>query len=103
MQELLHPVSDLTAELPRGLEENIGFLIDNANNFQRRKEGQKSEFCDDCGSWCNDASPKTLYTMGDTNLKLVFRDQDCGLFCTRKNGEEAAQTVTLKPSTNGCY
>ena len=89
----------MTTELPRALEENVGSLIDNFNNFQRRQEGQKSGFCDDCGSWCNGASPKTLYAMDNTNLKLVFRDKDCGLFCTKKMVKKQCKLSPLNPQT----
>ena len=47
--------------VPRGLKENVYFVVDNKENLQRRQNGQLSQFWDDCGPWLSGGpSNKTL-------------------------------------------
>ena len=49
---VLSNLSDSTIHqsVPLGKKEDVFFLVDNSSNVQRRKQGQKSEFLDDCGA-----------------------------------------------------
>ena len=37
--------------VPNGLKRNAHFVVDNSDNAQRRKDGLKRHFWDDCGAW----------------------------------------------------
>ncbi|XP_071525662.1 uncharacterized protein [Panulirus ornatus] len=94
---LLHPPKALLTEVPRGLKENIAFIIDNNNNVKRRKAGGKSVFWDDCGSWKSGCSPKSLYIVeGDMNLTHVTRFND-GLYYVKKAVRGRRKYVSLQP------
>ena len=37
--------------VPRGIKENVYFLVENQQNINRWQAGKHCEFWDDCGSW----------------------------------------------------
>ena len=71
--------------IPKGVKENVYFLIDNESNKTLRKTGRCSSFCDDCGIWntSTGASPKTTYLVsGEFNFRtLHFKN---GRYCVEK-------------------
>ncbi|KAK3580032.1 hypothetical protein CHS0354_037617 [Potamilus streckersoni] len=61
--------------IPRGLKENVYFIVNNAKNLKKRLHNGKSSFSDDCGVWDTSAgaSPKSYYLLSDEgNLTMIF-------------------------------
>ena len=47
----------MIAEIPTGRKDGTYFVLNNTNNINKRKGGNRSDFWDDCGAWQNAASP----------------------------------------------
>ncbi|XP_013388573.1 uncharacterized protein LOC106157457 [Lingula anatina] len=92
--KLLHSEDPSTSSIPNGRKENTYFIVDNQGNVQRRNEGKKSIFDDDCGAWVKGTSPVTVMSQEGTQLK--FCD---GLYCVRKyiNGKLTYQPLHPQP------
>ena len=73
--ELLGSESDSVEEIPYGIKENVYIKIKNSENTSKRKEGVRSSFWDDCGSWEKGITNKSIYVKDGSNYtKVVFRD-----------------------------
>ena len=55
------PASSLL--IPQGVKENTYFLVENHENIEKRRQGKKSNFEDDCGAWSSKllSTKKTLF------------------------------------------
>ena len=93
---LSNPVT-VKESIPSGLKEDVYFLIDNSRNMSRRKNGQYSDFTDDCGAWISKAgaSPKTVYHVNGNNFKKLFLLK--GLYCCEKKANKKREYVPLEP------
>jgi len=66
--------SKTQSSIPRGLKENVYFVINNEANACHRLNKQRSVYEDDCGAWLSSKCPttKTVYVRGsDGNWKSV--------------------------------
>ncbi|XP_035690387.1 uncharacterized protein LOC118425564 [Branchiostoma floridae] len=86
--------------VPRGLKEDVAFLVDNCDNHDRRLAGKKSELWDDCGSWTRGTSPKTLLFYNGYSTQIVTKNSD-GLYCTLKTKDGRRKPVPLNPQPQG--
>ena len=61
--ELLQNGSVANSSIPKGIKEDVYFLIENNNNVKKRLCGEKSIFEDHCGAWNSKASStkKTVF------------------------------------------
>ena len=79
-------------------KDNRYFVVDNAENIDRKRSGKRSEHPDDCGTWlsthgnCN----RTSYLVhSEENFeKLFVRD---GLYCKEKKVNRKRTYVPLSP------
>ena len=61
----------------QGVKENTYFLVENHENIEKRRQGKKSNFEDDCGAWSSKllSMKKTLFHYagggGGGNIKMV--------------------------------
>ena len=39
------------SSIPRGMKENVSFLVDNKENMKRERNGKNRKYVDDCGVW----------------------------------------------------
>lgn len=78
--------------VPRGVKENVMFLLDNTNNIERRSKGKQSVFIDDCGVWSKPSCKTHHYVMeGDARLNYVDKKNDVFVKDTK------GQRVALNP------
>ena len=65
------------AEVPRGVKENVWFVVDNTGNVKRREAGQKNVYWDDCGVWSTrDGRTLTTHYVRNGNMLSVVKLQD---------------------------
>ncbi|XP_078689169.1 uncharacterized protein LOC144920713 [Branchiostoma floridae x Branchiostoma belcheri] len=95
---LLNPgqVDKLPTCVPRGLKEDVAFLVNNHQNYERRLAGKKSELWDDCGSWARGTSPKALIYCDGYSVRLVTKNS-AGLYCIPKTQDGRRKQVPLNP------
>ena len=82
---------------PHGIKENQYFIIDNANNVDRRRSGLQSQFWDDCGSWVGGGpSNKTIFLSvpGQRLKKVVFKN---GQYCLERQRNKATVHIPVEP------
>ena len=89
---------DLTC-IPRGIKENVFFLINDRQNVERRNLGKKSEYPDDCGAWDGaKSSTKTEYFIKqNSKLRMIKRRTDGTYFVIAKKEEIA---LSPQPSSD---
>ena len=86
--------------IPRGVKENVMFLLDNAKNVERRTKGKWSVFVDDCGVWSKPSSKTHHYVMeGDGRLNYV--DKKNGLLFVKFNCVRVSRTYPELPAPHG--
>jgi len=89
-------------EVPRGLKENVWFIVDNKANVQRREAGKKGVYWDDCGVWSSKDGRvlTTHYVRVGTSLSVV-KMQD-GKVCKRQlvNGKRVLVPLQVQPMTD---
>ena len=88
---------EIHEKIPPGIKNNVYFVINNTRNMDRRKEGKKSEFWDDCGVWntASGASPKTTYIIAGKHLKKLFVRN--GIYCNERMVNKKRTYVPLEP------
>jgi len=73
---LLSSYDDVRTKIPRGLKENIAYIVDNSANVQRELAGKRRKYVDDCGVW-GSVSLKTHYYVRQNNqLKYAEKQND---------------------------
>lgn len=80
--------------IPRGIKNNIGYMVDNTNNEQREKQGKSRQYVDDCGAWGR-VSLKT-HRFVYQNGRLQYIDLQKGVFVKTVKGAR----VPLQPQPN---
>ena len=84
IDKLQNPDNVLEA-IPRGLKQNVFFIIHEDENMERRSSGKGSQYADDCGVWVSrqGSTANTFFIKCENNtLKSVLcRD---GQYCTKK-------------------
>ncbi|XP_035659254.1 uncharacterized protein LOC118404294 [Branchiostoma floridae] len=102
LEEVVRKLLDRDIEpresVPRGIKQNVSYIVDNSQNIAKRSGNNRSEFHDDCGSWSSKANstPKTLYIREDSGrLRTVYRKN--GQICTKRHENKKATFVPLVP------
>ena len=87
LTDLLEHTETVQSSIPKGVKEDIYFLVDNQHNLSKRMHGRQSNFDDDCGTWATKSSStkKTMFYHNDEQFKSV--ELKNGMYCTRKSGE----------------
>ena len=96
--------------IPEGKKENLYFVLDNSENIQRRGEGKKSRFTDDCGVWdSRSASTKMEYYIWQTdNMKTIacikrdnlFGRKDKKIFLPFAVQPDESELIVVKKATS---
>ena len=88
---------DVVDYVPRGVKENVYYIVDNSVNFERRKEGKQSQFWDDRGSWVSGGpSIKTHYICSDNlNMKKVVLKN--GVYCFERQRDKKTVFIPVTP------
>ncbi|XP_071552504.1 uncharacterized protein [Panulirus ornatus] len=86
--------------VPRGIKENVYFVIEYTRNVDSRRAGLSSDFYDDCGAWkSNGGSPKTLFVCDeDKHFINIFDKRKEGLgYCLPKQVKKKRVFLPMKP------
>ncbi|CAH1245863.1 PIN4 [Branchiostoma lanceolatum] len=82
--------------IPRGTKEGVFFIVDNTRNEDRRLQGFKSEFVDDCGAWKTSPSPTTYFiAQPNGTLRSVIRRNKT--YCTEKMVSRSRTYIPIEP------
>ena len=76
-----------SSSIPQGVKENTYFLVENHENIEKRRQGKKSNFEDDCGAWSSKSSStkKNLFHYAGESIKMVQLKN--AQYCTKRLGE----------------
>ena len=67
VQVLTEDYSDPPEYVPRGLKENMYYVVDNNMDIERRQNGKLSQFWDESGPWLSSApSNRTIFIRDET-------------------------------------
>ena len=85
--ELLKTESTPISAIPKGVKENVYFLINNDKNIKKRMRREKSNFEDDCGVWLSKASStkKTIFHCVNGAFKVI--EMKNGQYSTKRQNE----------------
>ena len=86
-------------KIPLGLKENVYYVVRNDNNMDRRKNGQKSKFSDDCGVWqgSSGGTPTTYFLiLPSGELKGIVKRVNEG-YCFKQKKKGQYYYVPLNP------
>ncbi|XP_037088926.1 uncharacterized protein LOC119109417 [Pollicipes pollicipes] len=105
MEEIIQILLDETkhykalASVPLGRKEDVGYLVSDERNMERRVRGQRSRFQDDVGKWRYSLSPKLTYVMDQSGVRRVMKS-DPGVYCVRSqvDGIQVWLPMTPQPS-----
>ena len=85
-------------DIPAGRKDGMFFIINNAPNADKRQNGTRSEFWDDCDAWENSETPaKALIHRGDKFVSVIKRGNE---FCIEKKIQKKRQYIPLAPQPN---
>ena len=96
---VLSNLSDSTIHqsVPLGKKEDVFFLVDNSCNVQRGRQGQKSEFLDDCGAWVSGGpTTKAIYMTGQNKKLMLFVSRE-GKYCTESMVKRKKVSTVMEP------
>ncbi|XP_076102019.1 uncharacterized protein LOC143071537 [Mytilus galloprovincialis] len=77
--------ADALDNIPGGIKNNVYFVVKNDDNVERQKQGDHSEFPDDCGVYNSNRGkdPKTFFIVNpEGTLQVVYKMGD--QFCSEK-------------------
>lgn len=77
----------LCSELPKGIKENVYFVVDNGENISRRNCREKSVFPDDCGAWSESSSTNKHHYIYEHGLP-VYTELKNTLFTKYSGGQK---------------
>ena len=66
--------------IPRGIKENVAFVLENENNLIRNANGNRACYVDDCGAWSSTGSCKTHHYTMEEDEKLDYVDKKNGQY-----------------------
>ena len=93
--DLLTGTVQVHAEVPRGVKENVWFVVDNTGNVKRHEAGQKNVYWDDCGIWSSkDGRTLTTHYVRTGDLLSVVKLQ-YGKVCRRQMVKGKRQLVPM--------
>ena len=73
--------------VPRGIKENVAFVLENENNLVRNANGNRSCYVDDCGAWSSTGSCKTHHYIMAEGKKLDYVDKKNGQYVKSVKGK----------------
>ena len=73
--------------VPRGIKENVAFVLENENNLVRNANGNRSCYVDDCGAWSSTGSCKTHHYIMAEDKKLDYVDKKNGQYVKSVKGK----------------
>ena len=81
--ELLQHELSVMPSIPKGVKEDVYFVLENSNNISKRMRGEISNFEDDCGVWNSKVSStkKTVFHHVDGKFKVI--EMKNGKYCTK--------------------
>ncbi|KAK3108765.1 hypothetical protein FSP39_015175 [Pinctada imbricata] len=76
--ELLQTADSTQVDIPKGVKQNVFFLVDNTENVRNRAIGKRSEYPDDCGIWKqgSNVTKAEYFLKTQIGLKLIKRSKD---------------------------
>ncbi|XP_078674699.1 uncharacterized protein LOC144912839 [Branchiostoma floridae x Branchiostoma belcheri] len=93
----LRSCTEPQAHVPRGVKENVYFLVDNSANASRRLSGKSSEYWDDCGAWSSKSRSVLTHFLsqpGRRLKKIVLRQ---GQYCLERQEKKRTVFYPLEP------
>ncbi|XP_060563165.1 uncharacterized protein LOC132722661 [Ruditapes philippinarum] len=87
------------AEVPAGRKDGHYYVVNNKLNYERRSNGKRVEFWDDCGSWANGTSP--IFTFIHKGGKLISIQNRSGIYCIEKQKQKKKVYEPLEPQPSG--
>jgi hypothetical protein len=72
---LIHTHRPSGKSIPRGIKENVAFVLENENNLTRRDNGKRACYVDDCGAWSRNGSTKTHHYVLKSHNKFDYVDR----------------------------
>jgi len=86
--------------IPRGIKENVYFVLDDKENRERRLNKKQSEYPDDCGAYDSKKnSTKTNYYVRNASNYLSFVEKMNGSFCKEVKKSYVVMDPQPDPST----
>ena len=67
--------NNLEEDIPRGVKENVYFVLNNKHNAELLSRNKKCTFCDDCGVYKQGNSVKTDYYAVDSNGSIFYLEK----------------------------
>ncbi len=77
---LMHTHRPSGKNIPRGIKENVAFVLENENNLTRKDNGKRACYVDDCGAWSRKGSAKTHHYVLKPHNKLDYVDKKDGKY-----------------------
>jgi hypothetical protein len=77
---LMHTHRPSGKNIPRGIKENVAFVLENENNLTRKENGKRACYVDDCGAWSRNGSAKTHHYVLKQHNKLDYVDKKDGKY-----------------------
>ena len=75
--DLLRGADNILPRVPDGDKEDVFFLVDNARNVEKRKQGVNSVYYDDRGAWQGGPSNRDIYQLhGDGSMRIINYNKD---------------------------
>ena len=98
IEAVLHAATEVEhmgSSIPRGVKENVYFVLDDTQNVERRQSGKVSEYPDDCGAWASSKnSTKTNYYIRGEDGKLKYVEFKNGVYCL----EQKRKFIPITPN-----
>ena len=81
--------------VPDGKKNNVYFVVNNAENLEKRKRGKSSNFYDDRGAWQKGPSSKSIFVKENGDMKKVVKKKE--KFCFERMKEKKRIYIPLEP------
>ena len=88
------------SQVPLGVKEDIFFIVDQTNDEERKQQGRKRDFWDDCGTWTKGSSPNAYFLPHGGRLISLIKRQ--GMFSTSNQVNKSRVYRPLDPQPNEC-
>ena len=97
----IHHKDDVHTEVPQGVKNNVYFLVQNETNIQKRSDGQRSNFYDDCGAWESQKamSAKTTHIVSERLKQVTLKNDQ---YCIKQKRQGRITWVPLNPQPDEC-
>ena len=95
---LIHTHRPSGKSIPRGIKENVAFILENENNLTRKDNGKRACYVDDCSAWSRNGSTKTHHYVLKSHNKLDYVDRKDGEYVKFIKGKRVA--IEPQPAAN---